>query len=78
MSENNIVQSVTIEDSSDQFSKPLSAKKLSSQKLRRNDSLEIESRKFPGSQLHGSKVCLYLHLHLLSLIKYSCLLRQCA
>ncbi|KAF2298498.1 hypothetical protein GH714_023824 [Hevea brasiliensis] len=55
MSENNIDQSIDIEKSSDQFSKPLSGKKLSWHKLRRNDSLEIESRKFPGHQIHGSK-----------------------
>ncbi|KAJ9171854.1 hypothetical protein P3X46_015162 [Hevea brasiliensis] len=57
MAENgNVVdQSINIGDSSDHFSKPLNGKKLSWQKLRRNDSLEIESRKFPGRQLHGSK-----------------------
>ncbi|KAF2314966.1 hypothetical protein GH714_037374 [Hevea brasiliensis] len=57
MAENgNVVdQSINIGDSSDHFSKPLNGKKLSWQKLRRNDSLEIESRKFSGRQLHGSK-----------------------
>ncbi|KAF2308033.1 hypothetical protein GH714_034612 [Hevea brasiliensis] len=57
MAENgNVVdQGINIEDSSDHFSKPLNGKKLSWQKLRRNDSLEIESRKFSGRQVHGSK-----------------------
>ncbi|XP_011033578.1 PREDICTED: potassium transporter 5-like [Populus euphratica] len=37
------------------FSPQLNGKKLSWQKLRRNDSLEMESGKFSGRQVHGSK-----------------------
>ncbi|XP_012082710.1 potassium transporter 5 [Jatropha curcas] len=39
----------------DQHDKPLNGKKLSWQKLRRADSLEIESRSFNGHGIHGSK-----------------------
>ncbi|KAG8663480.1 hypothetical protein MANES_01G215800v8 [Manihot esculenta] len=73
MTENsNIAAQISINtgESSDQFSKPLSGKKLSWQKLRRNDSLEIESSKFPGRQLHGSKAVSWsviLHLAFQSL-----------
>ncbi|CAK7348266.1 unnamed protein product [Dovyalis caffra] len=47
----------TNEESRDQeiFSPKLDGKKLSWQKLRRNDSLEMESGKFSGRRVHGSK-----------------------
>jgi hypothetical protein len=45
----------------EEVSQELQEKKLSWKKLRRYDSLDIESRSFPGSHQHGhaSKVCLH-------------------
>ncbi|KAH8489205.1 hypothetical protein H0E87_024740 [Populus deltoides] len=43
------------ESREEEFSPQLNGKKLSWQKLRRNDSLEMESGKFSGRQVHGSK-----------------------
>lgn len=40
----------------DEIPKQHNGKKLSSDKLRRNDSLDLESRHFPGQNHHGSKV----------------------
>ncbi|WCJ21380.1 Potassium transporter family protein [Euphorbia peplus] len=46
--QNSIFTTLNEEQSPDNFSKPLNAKKLSSHRLRRNDSLEMEARKYPG------------------------------
>ncbi|KAF9669355.1 hypothetical protein SADUNF_Sadunf14G0099100 [Salix dunnii] len=49
------IQATNEESRGEELSPQLKGKKLSWQKLRRNDSLEMESGKFSGRQVHGSK-----------------------
>lgn len=49
------IKAISEESREEVFSPQLNGKKLSWQKLRRNDSLEMESGKFSGRQAHGSK-----------------------
>lgn len=49
------IKATNEESREEEFSPQLNGKKLSWQKLRRNDSLEMESGKFSGRQVHGSK-----------------------
>uniref|UniRef100_A0A6N2MQY2 Potassium transporter n=1 Tax=Salix viminalis TaxID=40686 RepID=A0A6N2MQY2_SALVM len=55
MSDDHAIQAINEESRGEEFSRQLKGKKLSWQKLRRNDSLEMESGKFSGRQAHGSK-----------------------
>nr|AXA98691.1 high affinity potassium transporter [Ricinus communis] len=56
MSQNTVQNtSSTSGETRDEFSKSLNGKKLSRHKLRRSDSLEIESRTFHGHRVYGSK-----------------------
>ncbi|KAG6748490.1 hypothetical protein POTOM_048414 [Populus tomentosa] len=49
------IKATNEESREEEFSQQLNGKKLSWQKLRRNDSLEMESGKFSGRQAHGSE-----------------------
>ncbi|KAJ6972990.1 potassium transporter 5-like isoform X2 [Populus alba x Populus x berolinensis] len=49
------IKAISEESREEVFSQKLNGKKLSWQKLRRNDSLEMESGKFSGRQAHGSE-----------------------
>lgn len=56
------IKAISEENREEVFSPHLNGKKLSWQKLRRNDSLEMESGKFSGRQARGSKVRLHFCL----------------
>lgn len=56
------IKATNEESREEEFSPQLNGKKLSWQKLRRNDSLEMESGKFSGRKVHGSKVGLHFCL----------------